>query len=101
MVSAACATPSQPGTTGGVSPSIDVVTGKAFDIAIGQSARIQGTPLTVQLSAIEQDSRCPQDVQCVWAGNAVARLVLVASGGPSSEVTIPTNTDPKDAVFRG
>ncbi len=101
IVSFTCVTPSQPGTPGSVSPSIDVVTGKPFDIAVGESARVEGTPLTIQLAGIEQDSRCPQGVQCIWAGNAVARLVVAATGESGTEVRINTRLQPKDVVFRG
>ncbi|HEX5759422.1 MAG TPA: hypothetical protein VF121_09530 [Thermoanaerobaculia bacterium] len=43
------------------------------------------------------DSRCPVNVQCITAGNAVARLRL--GGGESGEATAELNTTvgPKEA----
>jgi len=49
-------------------------------LAIGQSARIEGTPLSIALEAIENDSRCPEGVQCVWAGDVSARIRIEGNG---------------------
>lgn len=100
-VLAACATPSQPGNGAGVNTAIQVESGQAFDIGVGQEARVKGTPITVRLVRVGDDSRCPVDVQCVWAGNAVARLALSAGEGSGHEVAINTTTDPRSTVFSG
>jgi hypothetical protein len=98
---AACATPSQPGTGAGVKPAIQVESGQAFDIGVGQEAHVKGTAITVRLVRVSDDSRCPVDVQCVWAGNAVARLALSAGDGSGHEVAINTTTDPRSTIFSG
>ena len=49
---------------------VRVAPGDTFTLAPGQSAEIEGTGLAVQFIGVSGDSRCPVDVQCVWAGDA-------------------------------
>lgn len=43
-------------------------------LGIGQTLALEG--MTVTLHRVVADSRCPADVQCIWAGNAVAEVTL-------------------------
>jgi hypothetical protein len=45
----------------------------------GQSAVFETENLQVQLVSVA-DSRCPTDVTCLWAGEAVARLAIRSKG---------------------
>ena len=98
---AGCTTPAQPGTSGGVTPSVQVEANREFDLAVGQEGRIQGTLVSVRFNSVGEDSRCPSDVQCVWAGNAVVRLSFSSGEGPSTEASLNTTLDPKTFAFGG
>ncbi|MEO3783814.1 hypothetical protein ABGB12_10810 [Actinocorallia sp. B10E7] len=50
--------------------------GKPFTLAPGWTVRLRGGP-SLTFVAVESDSRCPVDVQCVWPGDAV---VTVSTG---------------------
>ncbi|MFI0352764.1 hypothetical protein [Actinomadura sp. 9N407] len=52
---------------------------QVFALAIGDTARLQGTGLTVTLRGVRDDSRCPEDVDCGWAGDATV-IVAVTDG---------------------
>ena len=95
----ACMTPSQPGTSGGVTPTINAAMGSEFEIAVGQEAKVQGTSTVIRFSGVIEDSRCPSDVQCVWAGDAVVRLSL--SGAGAIEASLHTTLDPKAVQYAG
>lgn len=41
---------------------------------LGGLARVG--PLTVQPTDVLEDSRCPEEVQCVWAGKVIIRVAL-------------------------
>lgn len=69
-----------------------------FDLAVGDSVRIQDSRLRVHFDSVTEDSRCPTDVQCVWAGNATVRLV-VDSAEQSAVVTLRTSVQQPSAVF--
>lgn len=47
-----------------------------FDLAMGASAIIEGSPLRIHFDSVPEDSRCPINVVCVWEGNATVRLSL-------------------------
>jgi hypothetical protein len=50
---------------------------------------------------VPHDSRCPVDVQCITAGNAVARLRLAGAGGAAQTVELNTTVGPKEATHAG
>lgn len=59
----------------------DAIAGKPFELKTGVTASLpNGTRLTFE--AVKEDSRCPADAQCIWAGDAVVIVVLKAPKGP-------------------
>jgi hypothetical protein len=50
--------------------SAEVVLGKEFTIDFGQTIEIKSENLKIQFLNVLDDSRCPSDVQCIWAGQA-------------------------------
>jgi hypothetical protein len=70
--------------------------GQDFSLKPGQSIRLGGTRSTITLIGIPEDSRCPVEVQCIWAGNA--RLDLRLDGTPFS---LNTTVEPHEAVVQG
>lgn len=68
---------------GGQSPAL----GEKFTLKVGQSARIEGEDLKIRFDAVESDSRCPSDVVCVRAGEAVIK-VTATQAGKSSTLTM-------------
>ncbi len=50
--------------------------GAPFTLARGESATLDGMDIT--FDAVTEDSRCPEDVDCVWQGRATIRLALRA-----------------------
>lgn len=58
--------------------------GQEFSLSIGQSASMNDSDLGITLLEILADSRCPKDVTCVWAGEAVASVAITL--GDSTEI---------------
>src|ERR1044072_8657255 len=65
--------------------------GQEFDLRVGQRAVIRKTNLTLRFVTVPEDSRCPSDVTCVWAGNARVEL-LVTNGRRTKSMTLNSNT---------
>ena len=61
--------------------------GREFKLSVGQ--RVSFGKLQIKFTLVESDSRCPKDVECVWAGNAAVRLRLT-SGRRAKTVTLNT-----------
>jgi hypothetical protein len=51
--------------------------GESFRLHIGEGAFIPSENLKVYVRNITEDSRCPSDVTCVWAGQARVELVIL------------------------
>jgi len=41
-----------------------------FDVKQGHTERIPGSSLKIKFLNVIEDSRCPKETQCIWAGNA-------------------------------
>ena len=67
VISAETPTPDPTPTISGPAP---VTLGEPFTLALGRSATISANNLTVSFDAVIDDSRCPNDVECFWAGEA-------------------------------
>jgi hypothetical protein len=50
--------------------------GQDFDLRIGETVAIAGEPLIVIFEQVVEDSRCPTDTTCIWAGRGVVRVQL-------------------------
>ena len=74
--------------------NLDVVRpGREFKLTAGQQVTVKGTKLRIRFLAVENDSRCPSDVTCVWAGNAAVQFQL-STGRGSKTVTLNTSKSP-------
>lgn len=51
-----------------------------FSLSIGQSAIITGEHLEIGFRKVAEDSRCPKDVTCVWAGRVACQIELRRAG---------------------
>jgi len=75
--------------------------GVPFTLAFGDSARVDGSGLTVAFRAVQEDSRCPTGVTCVWEGNARIVLDVREGEGPSAPRVLNTTLDPRSATAAG
>jgi len=50
--------------------------GQPFSLKLNQSAFIPSENLQILFQDVPSDSRCPSDVQCIWAGEVKVSLML-------------------------
>jgi hypothetical protein len=79
----------------------DAALDQEFEIRVGQWVTIEGERLRVTFSRVAEDSRCPEGVQCVWAGNAKVVLKLSKARRRASTMSLNTGLDPRQAAYRG
>lgn len=74
---------------------------KGFELKPGQSATVQG--LRITFDTVDQDSRCPTDVACVWEGDAVVKLTLAQSEAAKEARELHTSGTggPRRATYGG
>jgi hypothetical protein len=87
-----------PACSSGTTSEIKAVIDEEFRLPIGETVVITGEGLRVKFEAVTADSRCPQGVTCIWAGEAKCQtaitlnkitdpLVFTVSGGSPSQTT--------------
>jgi hypothetical protein len=74
--------------------------GQTFELRAGQTARVGSAGLLVGFRGVASDSRCPVDVQCVWAGDAETRIPVTVGNADWTTLTLHTGLDPRSASFR-
>jgi len=72
--------------------------GEEFELAVHQTAQITTEKISVTFQEVLEDSRCPIDVTCIWAGVAEVSL-RVAVSGQEKELSISTSPSENSAVF--
>jgi hypothetical protein len=75
--------------------------GQDFDARIGETVAIAGEPLTVTFEQVVEDSRCPANATCVWAGTAVVRVGLRVADTQRGTLQLQTLSDAaREGVFQ-
>lgn len=78
-------------------PEVDVSTSfvsAPMDVTLsyGQEAQLRGV-LRLAFGELIQDSRCPINAMCVWAGNAEVEIGVAAGMGPTHAFRLNLNSD--------
>jgi len=69
-------------------------------LRLNKQAKASRSKLTIKFVAVE-DSRCPQDVDCIWAGNAKVTVKITNRRGESKIFDLNTNLEAKSVKFDG
>jgi hypothetical protein len=72
--------------------------GEAFDVRVGQTAYLADSRLSIRAEGVPEDSRCPRDVLCPWAGNA--RVALELGDGENADTASVSSTLEPRAITR-
>lgn len=75
-------------------------TTQQVSLRLNKQAKASRSKLTIKFVAVE-DSRCPQGVDCIWAGNAKVTVKITSRRGESKIFDLNTNLDTKSVKFDG
>lgn len=77
--------------------------GEAFSLSVGQRVTLDTVHASVRFLQVSDDSRCPSQVQCVWAGDGAVMLEVAPADGDAAEDTLHTNPEsgPRAVVLAG
>lgn len=89
----------EPAATASVDVRADV--GSGFQIRAGEVAEVGEGGLRIAFRGVSSDSRCPEEVTCVWAGDAALQLGFSTGGADWSWTTLHTGLDPRSARHGG
>jgi len=86
----ACTPATEPGTG-----SLD----REVGVREGEQVVVDDGRLTVGFQDVTEDSRCPTDVQCAWAGEATVVLRLSEQGRDPAQVTLRTTEGKQTGTY--
>lgn len=74
--------------------------GETLKVRVNHEKRFVKSRLSVRFVEMVEDSRCPTDTNCVWAGNAKIKI-RVRAHGRSHDLTLDTNGPNQAAIAEG
>ncbi len=72
--------------------------GSSFELKNGESRGIKGGSDKITLKSVDEDSRCPEGAQCIWAGQAVVTICINRN---EVKATFPGASEPKPVSLGG
>jgi len=80
----------------GVMPAAAAKRAETVRVQVNHEKRVPVARMSIRFVELVEDSRCPADANCVWAGNAKIKI-RVSKNGKSEDLTLDTN-GPKQYV---
>ena len=71
------------------------------EVRVGQKACDEESGIEIEFVRVVEDSRCPEGVDCIWAGRAVIEVKAHKAGESSDIKTLSTNGDDGSFEFAG
>jgi hypothetical protein len=71
-----------------------------FQLRPGTTVSVGDSGLLIAFRGVGSDSRCPTDVVCVWAGDAVARIQVTVGRMAWTSHDLHTTLEPREIQFR-
>ena len=78
------------------SPALD----QTFRLGLAQRVTVGDAGLTLAFKTVKEDSRCPRDTQCIWAGRATV-TIEVSKPGTAPQSLALTLPKPATANYAG
>ena len=101
LVLAACRGTSSPGAEAVDQQQAVTALDDTVRLSLGESARVIPAGLVISFDSVLQDSRCPRDVQCVWAGSARVRLTIAQEAGAGARHELESGQEPRAVTIGG
>ncbi len=76
-------------------------TNQEFKLLINKQKIVTKDKLTIKFVSLVEDSRCPTDTNCIWAGNAKINIKVTNKKGASKTLELNTGLEPQIISFAG
>lgn len=78
-----------------------VAIGREFVLGVGEAVALADTGVVLRLETVDNDSRCPADVQCVWEGDATVRVTGIGPGSVRASYDLHVSRGAQEVVHEG
>lgn len=72
-----------------------------FSLFAAQKGYLKTEKLNIEFVKVLEDSRCPEDVDCVWAGSAKVQIKVSKGKSAAQVIELNTNLEPTFITFQG
>lgn len=76
-------------------------TNQQLKLRINNQKAVAGGKLTIKFISIVEESRCPEGVNCIHAGNAKIQIKVAKRAGSAKTFELNTNSAPNGISFEG
>ena len=73
----------------------------AVTLGLKQQAVDSGSGIKIEFVAMLGDSRCPEGVNCIWAGNGKVQISVSKNGADGQTIELNTNLEPRSVSYQG
>lgn len=80
---------------------IFAMTNDVTEVRVGQKVCDEASGLEIEFVRVVEDSRCPEGVDCIWAGRVVIEVKAARAGESSDIKTLSTNGEDNSFEFAG
>lgn len=70
-------------------------------VQLGQSKAADGGKVTIKFLSVEEDSRCPVNARCIWAGNAKIKVAVSIGKAAPKTIELSSELEPQAVVVSG
>jgi len=74
---------------------------RSVEVKIHQETMDHRTGLRIKFLELVEDSRCPTDTNCVWAGNAKVKIRVRGARGQARTLTLNSTLQPQSVSYGG
>lgn len=68
-------------------------------VRLGETERASASAIRVNFVSVVEDSRCPPDAQCIWAGRVVIEVMIEADNGVAMTTQLSSDGEKKSVVI--
>jgi len=76
-------------------------TAQTINVRVGKQMKASRSKITVKFVSLIEDSRCPDDANCIQAGNATIKVTVSKAGSDPITFEANTNLGAKGNVYEG
>jgi hypothetical protein len=81
--------------------AVSAQSAQTLRVRVNQEKKTVRGNLTLRFASLVEDSRCPTDVNCVWAGSAKIRVKIRKGRGVWKTFELNTGQEPQAVKFEG
>ncbi len=82
-------------------PALKAKPEREVSLKSGREVFVKEAGLKIKFASVVEDSRCPEGVDCIWAGNGKIAVTVKKGRHRAASFELSTMTEPKSVTYQG